>query len=131
MVSTRSATRRRPALRCDIDHTIAFADGGRTHASNLKCLCRLHHGDAQCGRPPCSCSVLPLPGLHGPLLRDQIDGDVQPFQCLARFVKQLAVARFVVAVAKAGRPARSECISANRYHHLFRVFRTRATILPA
>jgi len=33
----------RPALRCDIDHTIAFADGGRTHASNLKCLCRLHH----------------------------------------------------------------------------------------
>jgi hypothetical protein len=43
MVSTRSATRRRPALRCDIDHTIAFADGGRTHASNLKCLCRLHH----------------------------------------------------------------------------------------
>jgi hypothetical protein len=54
MVSTRSATRRRPALRCDIDHTIAFADGGRTYASSLKCLCRLHHGDAQCGGPPCT-----------------------------------------------------------------------------
>src|SRR6202012_5179083 len=33
----------RPALRCDLDHTIAFADGGPTHASNLKCLCRQHH----------------------------------------------------------------------------------------
>jgi hypothetical protein len=27
----------------DIDHTIAFADGGATHPSNLKCLCLLHH----------------------------------------------------------------------------------------
>jgi Domain of unknown function (DUF222) len=33
----------RPARDCDIDHTIAHADGGPTHASNLKCLCRLHH----------------------------------------------------------------------------------------
>lgn len=33
----------RPALDCDIDHTIAYGDGGLTHASNLKCLCRLHH----------------------------------------------------------------------------------------
>lgn len=33
----------RPATQCDLDHTIAFADGGPTHASNLKCLCRLHH----------------------------------------------------------------------------------------
>jgi hypothetical protein len=33
----------RPAIDCDIDHTIAHADGGPTHASNLKCLCRLHH----------------------------------------------------------------------------------------
>ena len=33
----------RPALDCDIDHAIAYADGGPTHASNLKCLCRLHH----------------------------------------------------------------------------------------
>lgn len=31
------------AIGCDIDHTIAFADGGPTHASNLKCVCRLHH----------------------------------------------------------------------------------------
>ncbi|MEQ0657091.1 hypothetical protein [Mycobacterium tuberculosis] len=29
---------------CDLDHTIAFADGvGPPHAANLKCLCRLHH----------------------------------------------------------------------------------------
>jgi uncharacterized protein DUF222 len=33
----------RPALDCDLDHTIPYGDGGRTHASNLKCLCRLHH----------------------------------------------------------------------------------------
>jgi hypothetical protein len=33
----------RPAMRCDLDHTIAFGDGGPTHASNLKCLCRIHH----------------------------------------------------------------------------------------
>jgi hypothetical protein len=33
----------RPAVRCDVDHTIAHANGGPTHASNLKCLCRLHH----------------------------------------------------------------------------------------
>ena len=29
-----------PAINCDLDHSIAFADGGLTHASNLKCLCR-------------------------------------------------------------------------------------------
>jgi Domain of unknown function (DUF222) len=33
----------RPAIDADIDHTIAYADGGPTHAYNLKCLCRLHH----------------------------------------------------------------------------------------
>ncbi|WP_179960863.1 HNH endonuclease signature motif containing protein [Mycolicibacter hiberniae] len=33
----------RPAADCDIDHTIAFGDGGATHASNLKCYCRTHH----------------------------------------------------------------------------------------
>jgi 5-methylcytosine-specific restriction endonuclease McrA len=33
----------RPATECDIDHTIPYADGGPTHASNLKCLCRTHH----------------------------------------------------------------------------------------
>jgi hypothetical protein len=32
-----------PATRCDLDHTIAHADGGPTHASNLKALCRRHH----------------------------------------------------------------------------------------
>lgn len=33
----------RPAVQCDVDHTIPYADGGATHASNLKCLCRQHH----------------------------------------------------------------------------------------
>jgi hypothetical protein len=33
----------RPAAQCDVDHTIPYTDGGATHASNLKCLCRLHH----------------------------------------------------------------------------------------
>jgi hypothetical protein len=33
----------RPVTHADIDHTIPFDDGGATHASNLKCLCRLHH----------------------------------------------------------------------------------------
>jgi hypothetical protein len=33
----------RPATRCDLDHTIPHADGGPTHASNLKALCRQHH----------------------------------------------------------------------------------------
>ncbi|ORV60204.1 hypothetical protein AWC03_12240 [Mycobacterium europaeum] len=32
-----------PASGCDIDHTVAYSSGGVTHASNLKCLCRLHH----------------------------------------------------------------------------------------
>jgi Domain of unknown function (DUF222) len=33
----------RPATHCDLDHTIPHAEGGPTHASNLKCLCRHHH----------------------------------------------------------------------------------------
>jgi hypothetical protein len=33
----------RPAFDCDIDHTVPYADGGATHASNLKCYCRTHH----------------------------------------------------------------------------------------
>lgn len=33
----------RPAAHTDLDHTIAYADGGVTHAANLKCLCRQHH----------------------------------------------------------------------------------------
>ena len=33
----------RPAMHCDLDHTIPYAKGGPTHASNLKCYCRTHH----------------------------------------------------------------------------------------
>ncbi len=33
----------RPASAADLDHTIPYGRGGKTHASNLKCLCRLHH----------------------------------------------------------------------------------------
>jgi Domain of unknown function (DUF222)/HNH endonuclease len=33
----------RPAIDCDVDHTIPYSEGGATHPSNLKCLCRLHH----------------------------------------------------------------------------------------
>ena len=32
-----------PAANCDIDHTIPYGQGGPTHASNLKCLCRANH----------------------------------------------------------------------------------------
>ena len=32
-----------PAFDCDIDHTVPYADGGPTHATNLKCYCRTHH----------------------------------------------------------------------------------------
>lgn len=32
-----------PAVHCDVDHTIPYAQGGPTHAANLKCYCRLHH----------------------------------------------------------------------------------------
>jgi hypothetical protein len=33
----------RPAAESDLDHTIPYHDGGATHPSNLKCLCRTHH----------------------------------------------------------------------------------------
>jgi len=33
----------RPARRCDCDHVIAFADGGRTCSCNVAPLCRHHH----------------------------------------------------------------------------------------
>ena len=33
----------RPAFECDLDHTIPYAQGGPTHASNLKAYCRTHH----------------------------------------------------------------------------------------
>ena len=32
-----------PAEFCDLDHSIPYGDGGATHPSNVKCLCRLHH----------------------------------------------------------------------------------------
>ena len=32
-----------PAIDCDLDHTIPYAQGGPTHAGNLKCYCRTHH----------------------------------------------------------------------------------------
>ncbi len=32
-----------PAMRCDLDHTTPYGDGGPTHGSNLKALCRIHH----------------------------------------------------------------------------------------
>ena len=31
-----------PAMDCDVDHTIPQAQGGKTHAANLKCYCRTH-----------------------------------------------------------------------------------------
>jgi hypothetical protein len=34
---------RRPAIRCDLDHTIAYDEGGRTCPCNLSPLCRRHH----------------------------------------------------------------------------------------
>jgi hypothetical protein len=47
-VRARDVTCRAPgcdhaAFDCDVDHTIAYHDGGWTHASNLKALCRKHH----------------------------------------------------------------------------------------
>ncbi|GLP75107.1 hypothetical protein TUM20983_22170 [Mycobacterium antarcticum] len=32
-----------PANRCDIDHSVPYAQGGATQAANLSCKCRLHH----------------------------------------------------------------------------------------
>ncbi|HEX2322537.1 MAG TPA: HNH endonuclease signature motif containing protein [Streptosporangiaceae bacterium] len=34
---------RRPAVRCDVDHTIPYGQGGRTCPCNLAPLCRQHH----------------------------------------------------------------------------------------
>ncbi|WP_163745558.1 HNH endonuclease signature motif containing protein [Mycobacterium lacus] len=33
----------RPAVDCDVDHSIPYAAGGPTHAANLNCKCRTHH----------------------------------------------------------------------------------------
>ena len=38
---------RRPAVRCDLDHTIAHGQGGRTCWCNLAPLCRGHHDAKQ------------------------------------------------------------------------------------
>ncbi|OBK52188.1 HNH endonuclease signature motif containing protein [Mycobacterium sp. 1081908.1] len=59
----------RPAIQCDIDHTIPYADGGPTRASNLKCLCRLHHllktfGGWRDRQLPDGSIVWTLPGGH-------------------------------------------------------------------
>ncbi|MBX9642035.1 MAG: HNH endonuclease [Mycobacteriaceae bacterium] len=32
-----------PATHCDLDHTVPYAQGGPTHAGNIKCYCRTHH----------------------------------------------------------------------------------------
>ena len=32
-----------PATHCELDHTIPYANGGKTHAANIKCYCKLHH----------------------------------------------------------------------------------------
>jgi Domain of unknown function (DUF222) len=32
-----------PAIDCDIDHSIPYTQGGKTHAGNLNCKCRTHH----------------------------------------------------------------------------------------
>jgi hypothetical protein len=37
----------RPAIRCDLDHTIAYDNGGTTCECNLAPLCRRHHGAKQ------------------------------------------------------------------------------------
>ncbi|POX67862.1 HNH endonuclease [Microbacterium sp. Ru50] len=34
---------RQPAIRCELDHTIAASDGGPTHVCNLANLCKRHH----------------------------------------------------------------------------------------
>ena len=34
---------RRPAVGCDLDHSLAWVDGGTTGLCNLACLCRKHH----------------------------------------------------------------------------------------
>ncbi|HTS98534.1 MAG TPA: HNH endonuclease signature motif containing protein, partial [Streptosporangiaceae bacterium] len=54
LVKTRSRRcgfpgRRRPAWRCDDDHTIPHHQGGRTCECNLHPLCRQHHQTKQAG----------------------------------------------------------------------------------
>ena len=54
----------RPAVECDIDHTIARSDGGLTHASKVRCLCRTssdHHAGEHVER---SEQAGGIPGYH-------------------------------------------------------------------
>ncbi len=55
----------RPAARCDVDHTVDFADGGRTTRANTKLRCRRHHNAKTHGHwriedpePDGSCTVV-------------------------------------------------------------------------
>lgn len=38
---------RQPAIRCEVDHTVDWADGGTTDVRNLGCLCQRHHSMKQ------------------------------------------------------------------------------------
>jgi hypothetical protein len=49
----------RPALDCDLDHTIPRGQGGHTHASNLKCYCRTHQRTWQVHYTHESCCLHP------------------------------------------------------------------------
>ncbi len=55
----------RPAARCDVDHTVDYADGGRTTRANTKLRCRRHHNGKTLGgwriedpHPDGSCTVI-------------------------------------------------------------------------
>ena len=50
---------RRPAARCDFDHTIAYQAGGRTCECNVRPLCRRHH---RCKQAPRWALQQPDPG---------------------------------------------------------------------
>ena len=50
---------RRPAARCDFDHTIAYQAGGRSCECNVRPLCRRHH---RCKQAPGWAARQPDPG---------------------------------------------------------------------
>ncbi|GEO92738.1 hypothetical protein KFL01_20440 [Kocuria flava] len=56
---------RRPAGGADVDHTVAWEDGGTTGASNLAHLCRHHHLVEHRGGPLGQWSVRRVPGPGG------------------------------------------------------------------
>ena len=56
----------RKAMRCELDHTRAWADGGETKASNLAHLCsRHHHLKHEGGWAVRAVDESPPPGVHG------------------------------------------------------------------